>query len=146
VQTLAAGDTDTKSSLSIGEVAHIRAAAPDGPRFDPNMTSDQRKDAANAIYLCANCATMIDKNGGADYPAEVLHEWKEEHEDWVRAHLSRQPDSPLSIVAGTHEAHGEGEVTALEIQGPAIIKPGTISRASGQGIVTGTRISPPRKE
>lgn len=110
------------------------------------MTSAQRADAANAIFLCTSCATMIDRNGGADFPVTVLQGWKEEHEAWVRAHLNRRADSPLSVVAGTHEAYGQGEVTALDIQGPAIIKPGTISRASGQGTVTGTRIGPPRKE
>jgi len=43
-------------------------------------------------------------------------------------------------VAGIHEASGIGIVTALDIKGPAKIKPGTVSKASGIGNITGTKI------
>lgn len=49
-------------------------------------------------------------------------------------------------VSGTHSAEGIGRVTGLDVQGPAIIQPGTISRATGKGDIAGTRIGPPRKE
>ena len=110
------------------------------------MSAESRADIANAIFLCSNCADMIDKNAGADFPIPRLREWKNQHEEWVRDNLNRRVDSPLSVVAGTHEATGVGEVTALDLQGPTIIKPGTISKASGRGTVTGTRIGPKRKD
>jgi hypothetical protein len=89
---------------------------------------------------------MIDKNGGADFLAIQLKQWKSQHEEWVRSNLNRRVDSPLSEVAGMHEAIGVGNITALDIQGPAIIKPGTISKATGQGNVTATRIGRPSKD
>lgn len=46
----------------------------------------------------------------------------------------------LVEVAGTHEASGIGNITGLDIQGPAKIKPGTVSKASGIGNITGTII------
>jgi len=52
----------------------------------------------------------------------------------------------LTQVAGDHKAKGIGEVTGLDIHGPAIIKPGTKSTAEGTGIITGTRISNNRED
>lgn len=53
--------------------------------------------------------------------------------------LMLQEDGMVEV-AGTHEASGIGNITGLDIQGPAKIKPGTIARASGIGNITGTRI------
>ena len=50
-----------------------------------------------------------------------------------------QEDQMVEI-AGTHEARGIGNITGLDIKGPAKIKPGTVSKASGIGNITGTRI------
>ncbi len=144
--TIAPADADASKVLYIGKVAHIAAAAPGGPRYDASMTAEARMDISNAIFLCSSCAEMIDKNAGADFPAARLEEWKSQHEDWVRSNLNRRVDSPLSEVAGTHEATGVGNITALDIQGPAIIKPGTLSKATGQGNVTATRIGQRSKE
>ena len=44
--------SDAQKRVSIGQAAHITAAAPGGPRYDPNLTPDQRKDIDNAIWLC----------------------------------------------------------------------------------------------
>ena len=144
--TVAPSDADALAVTYIGKVAHICAAAPKGPRYDPAMTAEERKHADNAVFLCSDCATMVDTNGGADFAADQLREWKKTHEHWVRDNLNRRVDAPLSVVEGTHEASGVGEVTALDVQGPVIIKPGTVSRASGHGTVTATRIGARRKE
>ncbi len=143
---IAPADSDASKVLYIGKAAHIAAASEGGPRFDTSMSPEQRSAIENAIFLCSSCSDMIDRNGGADFPVALLRQWKEQHEKWVRANLNRRSDSLVSVVAGTHEAHGIGEVTALDIQGPTIIKAGTIARATGYGTVTGTRIGPPRKE
>ncbi len=67
-----------------GKVAHITAAAEGGPRYDKNLASDQRKSAKNAIFLCSNCADMIDKNEGIDFPKEKLLQWKKIHEERIK--------------------------------------------------------------
>ncbi len=143
--TIAPTETDTNGVLYIGKAAHIRAAAAGGPRFDSGMSTAQRGAIENAIFLCSSCADLVDRNGGRDFSVDELHRWKIQHEKWVRAHLNLRLDAPLSQVAGTHEAVGVGEVTALDIQSPSIIKPGTISRASGAGRVTATRIGHPKE-
>ena len=67
--------TDSGKRLSIGKAAHITAAAPGGPRYNPNLSPDQRSSAENGIWLCSNCADLIDKDP-ASYPIEVLINWK----------------------------------------------------------------------
>lgn len=49
-------------------------------------------------------------------------------------------ESDVVVVDGTHYAEGVGEVTGIDVQGPAILKPGTKSTASGKGTITATRI------
>jgi hypothetical protein len=68
------------ASISIGKAAHIHAAAPGGPRYDRTQTPAERASLANALWLCSNCATMIDANGGASFPAKLLKQWKIEAE------------------------------------------------------------------
>ena len=71
-------------------MAHITAAAPKGPRYDENLTEEQRTSADNGIYLCSTCSIRIDKNQGIDYPVNLLREWKAEHEKWVNENLNKQ--------------------------------------------------------
>ncbi len=54
--------------------------------------------------------------------------------------IKTKTENDVVIVDGEHSAEGFGEVTGLDIEGPAIIKPGTKSRAKGTGKITGTRI------
>jgi hypothetical protein len=62
-------------SLNLGVAAHIAGAAPGGPRYDPAMTSQQRTDIQNGIWLCQNCAKLID-NDQHRFTTAVLQVWK----------------------------------------------------------------------
>lgn len=137
--TIAPSDQDNMAFIYVGVAAHITAAAEGGPRFDPNLTPEQRSDISNGIFLCAFCSVMVDKNNGIDFPAPLLRQWKGQHERWVRENLNKQPEV-ITELAGTHEAVGIGEVTALKITKPVKIVPGTVVRASGVGKITGTSI------
>lgn len=66
------GDTGT---INIGVAAHICAASEGGPRYNDNMTSEERSSYENGIWLCSNCATMIDRHKDY-YTVEMLHMWK----------------------------------------------------------------------
>lgn len=66
-------------AVSIGEAAHITAAAPGGPRYDATMTSEERASYENGIWLCRNCAALIDRDEHY-YTTTILHQWKEEAE------------------------------------------------------------------
>jgi hypothetical protein len=43
---------DPRKSINIGVAAHITAAAPKGPRFDKNLTAEERRSPDNGIWLC----------------------------------------------------------------------------------------------
>jgi hypothetical protein len=138
--TLSPSEEDDEKYISIGVAAHITAAAEGGPRYDASLSPEERYSIKNGIFLCSNCASMIDKNNGLDYSTELLKRWKEEHKKWARENLNKSGSRPFTIVDGEHRAEGIGKVTGLDIGGPAVMRPGTKSTARGIGEVTGTRI------
>lgn len=79
VPTAGPGETEMKIS-SIGVAAHIHAAAPGGPRYDPAMTPAERSSISNAIWLCANCSIFIDRDESR-YTTMLLKEWKKVAEE-----------------------------------------------------------------
>jgi hypothetical protein len=138
--TIAPSEADETKIIFSGEAAHITAASKGGARYDANLSDDDRMAISNALYLCASCATIIDKNNGDDYSVALLKKWKTDHEEWVRANLNKSIENRIFTIDGVHCAKGDGEVTALDIRKPAFIKPGTISRAEGSGKITATKI------
>jgi hypothetical protein len=76
--------TDEEKFSSVGIAAHISAASPLGPRFDPNQTVDERKSARNGIWLCGTHAMMIDKDPD-NYPTALLISWKKQSEAEAQA-------------------------------------------------------------
>lgn len=68
-------NTDPKKFINIGVAAHICAAAKGGPRYDENMTPEERKSSENAIWLCQNCAKLIDSDTSR-YTEKVLKDLK----------------------------------------------------------------------
>lgn len=65
--------------INIGVGAHITAAAPGGPRFDPNLSNEERTSPNNGIWLCQNCAKLVD-NDPDRYPVNILRSWKQSAE------------------------------------------------------------------
>ena len=137
-RTVGAGTAEDKV-VNIGVAAHIRAASPGGPRYDHQQTKEERISPNNAIWLCQDHGKLADSDP-SKYPAELLQQWKQEHEKRISETVGIPPSSPITEVSGEHIARGRGNVTGLDIQGPAIIKPGTRSMAEGEGNITGTRI------
>ncbi len=66
-------------TVNIGVASHICAASKDGPRFSEKMTSDERKSLENAIWLCQNCAKLIDSDI-SKFSEENLLKWKSQAE------------------------------------------------------------------
>ncbi len=93
--------TDPNKSINVGVAAHITAASPGGPRYDPALSSEERRSAENGIWLCQNHAKMID-NDPARYPTEVLREWKETAEQGLSGEIEGL--APASGGAGAGRA------------------------------------------
>lgn len=69
-------NNDKNKSTSIGVAAHISAASQGGARFDHNLTSNERIDIDNGIWLCNNCSVLIDKDF-KKYSIDILRNWKD---------------------------------------------------------------------
>lgn len=91
-------DSTGLKAVSIGVAAHIAAASEGGPRFDAELTSQERMSAANGIWLCQTCAKLIDSDL-AKYTKEVLLDWKETAEHLATAEIqgTAAPASDHSI-------------------------------------------------
>jgi len=74
-------NSDENKSISSGIAAHITGASANGQdkRYDSSLTSGQRKDISNGIWLCSNCAGIIDRDE-QKYPVELLKKWKKDME------------------------------------------------------------------
>ncbi|MEO8595476.1 MAG: hypothetical protein ABI759_19305 [Candidatus Solibacter sp.] len=66
---------EPEGSINVGVAAHITAASPGGPRFDAAISPENRASASNGVWLCQNCAKLVD-NDARRFPAELLREWK----------------------------------------------------------------------
>jgi hypothetical protein len=69
------------------EIAHIRAAEPNGPRYVPDMSDNERRAWANLILLCTPHHNMVDKIRPDDYSIEDLERWKSDRETGGLARL-----------------------------------------------------------
>ena len=87
-ETCGPSDNPDKSVI-LGDAAHIRAASPGGPRYDASMSVEERVHISNGIWLCKNCARLIDINEEA-YSVEMLLKWKEEAERKQREYLGHR--------------------------------------------------------
>jgi len=90
--TIAPSPQDEDKYIYTGIAAHITAASEGGPRYNLDLTTEERKSIKNGVFLCNNCAEMIDKNNGIDFPASKLEKWKSEHEVWVHENLNKRID------------------------------------------------------
>ncbi len=72
---------DADDPTIIGEMAHVIAKKPDGPRGTATG-GDNTYD--NLILLCPTHHTEIDKAPAGVFPVAVIQGWKKAHEDRVR--------------------------------------------------------------
>jgi hypothetical protein len=80
--------------INIGVAAHITAASPDGPRYDPNMTPEDRSTAVNGIWLCQSCGKLVD-NDPIRYTVEILQSWKVLAERSAARELEQRPSTDI---------------------------------------------------
>jgi hypothetical protein len=72
---------------SIGVAAHITAASIGGPRYDISLSRDERKNINNGIWLCENCAKLIDSDE-KEYSVQLLLNWKFYAESLAKKEIS----------------------------------------------------------
>jgi nucleoside phosphorylase len=70
---------DDETKVNLGEMCHISAASPNGPRYDESLTDEERNSDENLIIFCATHHSLIDKSPES-YTIEKLKEIKFKHE------------------------------------------------------------------
>ena len=65
------------SSRSSGQIGHIVAASPNGPRYGP-MGDAERASESNALFLCSPCHFVIidNKDNAAVYTEDAVRRLK----------------------------------------------------------------------
>lgn len=77
-------DPSRNETINIqGQAAHIHAASPLGPRYEPELTAEQTRGFSNGVWLCANCATLIDRLPD-EHPGDLLILWHADAVDRIR--------------------------------------------------------------
>jgi hypothetical protein len=77
--------SDGEDAINIGTAAHITAAAPGGPRYDANITQEERRSPKNGIWMCRDHGTAVDSHD-PQFTVALLREWKAqaEKDSWRR--------------------------------------------------------------
>ena len=88
----------TSDAITTGTACHISAASVGGPRYDAAITIDERRSAANGLWLCATCGRVVDANPEA-YPVETLVAWKRFAEASAARDSQAAPDIRGQIIA-----------------------------------------------
>jgi hypothetical protein len=71
--------TDLATGNVTGEMAHIKADSPGGPRYDPDQSEEERQGFDNLMILCPPHHKIIDLDVQV-YTVEVLRRMKADHE------------------------------------------------------------------
>jgi hypothetical protein len=82
--------SDGEKSINVGMACHIHAAAPGGPRYDPNQTSEERRGITNGIWLCFSCGKLVDADEQR-FPARLLRAWRTLAEAEASVQIGRPP-------------------------------------------------------
>jgi hypothetical protein len=92
---IVAAETQWSDAAVVGHICHIYAAADNGPRGKPDLTTKERNSPGNLILMCGHHHPLIDKQWET-YPATQLKEWKKAHE------TKATPGTAEAIRAETH--------------------------------------------
>ena len=87
---------------NIGQAAHIAAAAPGGPRYDPNMSVEERTSVKNGLWLCSNCHDMVDRDM-EEFTLKVLKEMKKKAEERARREIGVAAAVKLATMIAKHK-------------------------------------------
>ena len=85
-RSLVKNPAQSGADIVLGEIAHIVAQKPDGPRGDQPPPGGSIDGQANLLLLCQEHHTSIDRQPDR-FPVPMLLQWKIDHEQWVTAQL-----------------------------------------------------------
>lgn len=99
--TIGPGHKNSSDVINLGEAAHIHAASKNGPRPNPELSSEDIKSIDNGIWMCRQHAKIIDSDY-TQYSATTLRQWKAQAEEYTYQQikeLARPINIPLTLVS-----------------------------------------------
>ncbi len=120
--------SDKDKSVIVGKAAHIKGRKAGSARYDAAMSDEQRRDITNGIWLCGVCHDAVDRDE-TKYTVEVLHKWKEEHENVVTktmlSSLGLRRDNPIAATATVDVLEDKNIKSSIEAWGKGDIENAT---------------------
>jgi hypothetical protein len=114
--------TEVEKSINIGVAAHIKAASSGGPRYDRRLSISQRKSITNGIWLCQNCAKLVDNDYSA-FTAKELLRWKHLAERAARLDIERSRRTGTKKVVRSRVPSSVKELIALtDLRASVVLK------------------------
>jgi hypothetical protein len=89
-------DVLVEGDVVVGHICHVKAANPEGPRYDDQQTPAERHGYDNLILMCQKHHTVID-DGEEAYTVERLTRMKADHADRIG-----RPDNAFGERAATN--------------------------------------------
>jgi hypothetical protein len=90
----------TSEGVLVGEIAHIEAAMPGGPRFRDSMTNEERRAFENLLLVCATHHTVVDTDPDR-WSVDALRDLKKTHEAVYTGAVDRLRSTVGDITEGT---------------------------------------------
>lgn len=81
------------------DIPQIHGRRPRSARYDASMSDEERRGFGNLMLVCPNHHRLIDRLEPEKYPAELLPEWKERHEQRCADARSWSSDEELDRCA-----------------------------------------------
>lgn len=108
---------DTEHGVLTGQICHIKARSPGGPRYDPDQTEEERNGYANLLVMCAAHNKIIDDPTTQDqFTVEMLLAFKSAHEE-----RSRNSTVKEDVVDRIVELLGRAATAAALPAAPALV-------------------------
>lgn len=112
----------TDKAVNLGVAAHITAAAAGGPRFDAKLAAAERASIRNAIWLCQNCAKLIDSDT-ARFTVAVLRDWKFRAETSAETRLGKTAAALANEMSSLRPVVRTGQASLI-VLGPGVVAEG----------------------
>jgi hypothetical protein len=118
---------DTDEKVIIGEICHIKAQSPEGPRYDKNQSDPERDAFENLVVMCSPHHKIIDDESTRDrFTVEALTKIKADHER-LKHNTVVKPDVLYQIVESVRRVEARieaiqkaiGDTTYLSTKYPA---------------------------
>ena len=110
----------TQESVNISEKAHIYSFSSHGPRGHGPLKRDLHllNEVGNLLLVCHDCHKKIDKRkDGGRYPADLLQQWKLEHERRIALVTGVAPHKKSTIVLyGANIGNERSPLQAVQAQ------------------------------